>query len=95
LLPDSEQYRGLNDTSYRFYDRQYQDPVWAYTSYDYNYIFIVNDTELSNFNTIFTHEIFHALSMSSGIFDSHPGDKYAKYATDEYLAIKFTQYLGF
>lgn len=94
LIPDTKRYRGLNDLKYRFFDRQQQVEVWGYTSYNNKYIFITSETSIPEFKKVFVHEVFHAISMSSGVFDSHPGDKYEKYKVDEKLARKFTKELG-
>lgn len=94
LIPDTKKYRDLNDMRYRFIDRQQQVEVWGYTSYSNRYVFLISNIDLAEFKTVLVHEVFHAISMSSNVFDSHPGDKYEKYKADEKLARKFTRELG-
>jgi hypothetical protein len=94
FLPESSCYRCLNDEAYRFRYRHVHGRLIGYTDKNTGYAFMssVHDRE---FNTTFMHELFHAMSMYYGVYDSHPGDWSAKTAADEKLAQDFTEWLGY
>lgn len=98
-------YRNLNDLTYRFKNRysEYDSegnpyPIFGYTSYTHNYIFIRNDVLTDNGETnpkfvqTFVHELFHAMSYHFRVYHNHKGDIHA---ADEAYAVKFEEYLGF
>lgn len=103
ILPEDEEYRHLNDTSFRFSKRfnwimPDGNPMLlkGYTDHLDRDIFIFNhilnsDVPNKRFITIYTHEMFHALSYHYHVYQSHSGDKNR---ADESLAIKFTKYLN-
>ena len=94
LIPNSKNYRSMNDVRYRFANRFVKGLLWAYTSRDKKYIFMVNTIHIPEIPMIFSHELFHALSMHYGIFDSHALFDKDKVRIDEGLADEFTVYLG-
>lgn len=91
LIPDGRGYRELNDLKFRFSERPQKEEVWGYTSRTSEYIYMVSNTDLPNFDTIFAHEVYHSLSFNSGLYDNLPGNKSV---VDEKLAREFTRYLG-
>lgn len=94
LLPDTKNYRGMNDMKFRFADRFVKKELWAYTSRDNRYIFMVSSVDIPEMPSIFSHELFHALSMHYGIFDAHANTDSERVAKDEKLALEFEKYLG-
>ena len=89
LLPDTTAYRGLNDTRWRFAYRATQNEVWGYTSHTNSYIFITSDTKSPEFASTFVHELFHAMSLYFGLFETFPGTMNQQFEQDEILARKF------
>lgn len=85
LLADGTGYRQLNDLRYRFQNRfgARGKEVWGYVYRDTHYLFVFNDVDAWNFDDIFIHELFHALSIYYGLFDSHSNK------VDEQLALEF------
>lgn len=100
---DGDDYRNLNDTTFRFKDRtKFTGPnggeidLWGVTERKLSHIFIRNDP-LTNDNEphrvffkVLSHEIFHTLSNHYGIFKSLGRDKQYK---DEQLALKFDAFV--
>jgi hypothetical protein len=86
LLPDTNNYRCLNDTRYRFYSRRIQEgnvPVDGYTDAIHWHTFSLSNRNSKFFKTVFAHEIFHAMNIFNGIDDT------------ESLAEEFTFQLGY
>lgn len=95
LIPDGYCYRCLNDIHFRFKRRGLRQDLWGYTDNNEKYIWTISNTTDSYFKTIYIHEIFHALSMFYGIYDSHhPFNNWERSRADERLAQGFTEYLG-
>lgn len=95
ILPESSNYRCLNDLKYRFKYRQFQGDVIGYTDYNSKYSFVLNDITDSQFNITFVHELFHAMSMYSGAYESHSYNWQNRSSIDESLAQEFTEWLGY
>lgn len=95
LLPEASCYRCLNDTTHRFKYRFVSGNVIGYTDKNAKYSWMISNYQDSEFNTTFVHELFHALSMHYGVYDSHPGTLQQKTETDEVLAKEFTKGLGY
>jgi len=95
FLPEGKCYRCLNDTSYRFKYRFIPGNVIGYTGKDEQYSWVISDYKDPQFNVTFVHELFHALSMHYGVYDSHPGSLKDKTNRDEILAQEFTEGLGY
>lgn len=107
LLPadarSGEEYRNLNDVTWRFRSRSFAHAgsalprVWGYhqrstqTVYLRNDVFNEDGTPNRRFETVFAHEMFHALSYESGLYERHAGDKDAE---EEAMARRFTRGLG-
>ena len=107
LLPadarSGEDYRNLNDVTWRFRSRTFAHEgsalprVWGYhqrstqTVYVRNDVFNEDGTPNRRFETVLAHEIFHALSYGSGLYERRAGDKDAE---EEATARRFTQGLG-
>lgn|GEM_PF-3223162 len=107
LLPadarSGEDYRNLNDVTWRFRSRTFAHEgsalprVWGYhqrstqTVYVRNDVFNEDGTPNRGFETVFAHEMFHALSYGSGLYERHAGDKDAE---EEAMARRFTRGLG-
>jgi len=86
LLPDTRDYRCLNDTRYRFYNRRIQEgnvPVDGYTDIIQWHTFSLSNRSSKFFRTVFAHEIFHGMNLFYGIEDT------------EALAEDFTSQLGY
>lgn len=94
LLRDTTAYRGMNDVRYRFKYRANKKDLWGYTSKLKRFVFMVDTIYIPEMANIFSHELFHALSMHYGVFDSHGNTTAERVRTDEMLASEFTQYLG-
>ena len=105
ILPKDSNYRSLNDSDFRFYFRSksYQNgsviPIWGYHQRMANAIYIFNeirtkekDKFITNpqFKETFSHELFHAMSQQSGLYNSHVGNKDE---VEEKLAQKFAKVL--
>lgn len=95
FLPEASCYRCLNDTSHRFKERFVSGNVIGYTDKDRKYSWMLSAHWDREFNTTFVHELFHALSMHYGVYDSHPGTLEQKTEVDEALAQEFTEGLGY
>jgi len=96
LLPDNTRYRSLNDTRYRFYDRPFRNPIWAYTSHTDEWVFMIGNSQHPEFSDTFVHETYHALTWNTGIFKQLPGRNYKeKRALDEQMAQEFARRLGY
>lgn len=87
--------RGLNDSLDRFKDRTPPEPGSFYggwTAHQRRKIFMRNDLHLEDGSinpkliTIFSHELFHAMSWHYKTFENSE--------KDEMLAVEFTEYLG-
>ena len=86
FLPDTRDYRCLNDTKYRFYSRRIQEgnvAVDGYTDEFNKLTFSLSNRNSKYFKTVFAHETFHALNYFYGIADT------------EKLAEDFTAQLGY
>jgi hypothetical protein len=86
LLPDTKDYRCLNDTKYRFYSRKVQEgdvSVDGYTDEFQRYTFSLSNRNSKYFKTVFAHEVFHAMNYFNRISDT------------ETLAEAFTAQLGY
>lgn len=94
LLPDTKTYRGMNDIKYRFAYRYIKDEVWAYTSRDMHWMWMVSSIDIKEIPQIFSHETFHAMSVHYGLFDAHANTVAERVRIDEELAQEFTEYLG-
>lgn len=94
LLPDSKEYRGLNDVYFRFDSRISKD-VWGYTSKTSSWVWFTADFVDSPIEMIFAHELFHAMSNYYGIMYQHLGSDWEQKFREEALAEKFTDYLGY
>lgn len=95
IVPDGHCYRCLNDTKFRFAERFVRDELWGYTGRDQRYTFTISTVKRPIFKKVFTHEMFHAMSMYYGLYDQHSQDDYVKTETDEQLAEKFVEYMGY
>ncbi|MBE7483093.1 MAG: hypothetical protein HS104_24360 [Polyangiaceae bacterium] len=94
VIPDEDCYRCLNDMTYRFSRRSAQVEVWGYTSLNHRFIFILNQVQVNGkpgllWQKVWVHELFHALSMHYGIFESHAGTDAKRVKIDERYAKKF------
>jgi hypothetical protein len=94
FLSEDTCYRCLNDEEYRFNNRFISGRVIGYTSRNDRYAFMSSKRD-SEFNTTFVHELFHSMSMYYGVYDNHPGTWAQKTIADEYLAVEFTEWLGY
>ena len=86
FLPDTRDYRCLNDTKYRFYDRRIQEGNVSddgYTDKFNKLTFSLSNRNSKYFKTVFAHEIFHAMNYFYSIEDT------------ERLAEDFTAQLGY
>jgi hypothetical protein len=86
LLPDTKDYRCLNDTKYRFYNRTIAEgnvAVDGYTDSIQWHTFSLSNRNSKYFKTVFAHEIFHGMNYFYGIADT------------ETLAEDFTDKLGY
>lgn len=98
LSPDGSCYRCMNDVNHRFYNRFFHNAVWGYTTGDKRYTFMISNTHRKkepSFDKIFTHELFHAMSYASGLYDSYPEQYLLRTDVDEEFAHKFTAYMGY
>lgn len=97
LLPDGSCYRCMNDIAYRFNRRFIKAPLWGYTGRNERFTFTVSDLNLKSpkYNKIFVHELFHAMSMYYGLYDTHAPNDVERTMKDEALAKQFTQYMGY
>ena len=94
MLPDTFEYRGINDRDYRFAYRNADYAVTGYTSKTNRYLFNIANTNDPEWRVSFTHEMFHAMSFYWGLWDTHPGGSQDKLEREEDLAVGFTVYLG-
>jgi len=95
FLPEPRCYRCLNDETYRFKFRHVHGMLIGYTDLNQGYIFMLSDFSDREFNVTFVHELFHAMSMFYGVYNSHPGSWSDKTAADDRLAYAFTDALGY
>jgi hypothetical protein len=95
FLPEPRCYRCLNDEDYRFKYRHVHGALIGYTDLEQRYIFMLSDFSDREFNVTFVHELFHAMSMYYGIYESHVGSWGEKTAADDKLAYEFTETLGY
>lgn len=89
------QYRNLNDNKYRFASRKHKEIryIWGYSDQDSSTVFLRNDVLTSDgreirFSNTFTHELYHAMALYTGIYYTTGED------SDEDLANRFTRFLG-
>lgn len=103
LIPISENFRDLNDTSFRFKDREKTydtngqlNIIWGYTDFNTHLTFIRNDIIdkdgiVSNTTLlVFTHELYHAMSWHFKINDYYHNSA----IIEEAMAQKFTTFMG-
>jgi hypothetical protein len=86
LLPDTKDYRCMNDTKHRFYNRVIQEgnvAVDGYTDAFQSHTFSLSNRNSKYFSTVFAHEVFHGMNYFYGITDT------------ETLAEDFTAQLGY
>lgn len=97
--------RNLNDVTFRFKNRDDKEftpngqlySIWGYTNYNKDTMFmwsmVLNENSSVNqkFATIFSHELFHAMSHYSKLYLNYRGSSAEQ---DEKMAQEFTQYLG-
>lgn len=93
LLPFNKFYRSLNDTKYRFIYRPQKANLLGYTSKNISWIFMIGDMREET-AMVLSHEIFHAMSMHYGIYETHNADINRCGEKDEELADEFTESLG-
>ena len=92
--------RNLNDLKYRFAYRTERSPLWGWFQRANDWAYIRNDvleddgeTINKEFVVVTAHELFHAMSYASGVFQQHkPAEK--RNAVEEEMAQQFTEYLG-
>lgn len=89
LIPDGYCSRCLNDRPGRFTSRFVSGDVWGYTHLRSRYSYLISDLRAPIFPKVFTHELFHALSMYTGVFAAHGGSDWDKVEADEQLAVEF------
>jgi hypothetical protein len=94
LIPDGDCHRCLNDYNGRFATRFTHELVWGYTSLPLRWSFMISDVRSEMFRQVFTHELFHAMSMYYGLYASHWGMWIVKSGEDEELARAFTRSMG-
>lgn len=110
LLPfEGSDYRSLNDSDFRFFDRTKERRedgsvygILGYFAMRPGIIFLRNDVLLPGGEenprtvTIFAHEVFHLMSYSSGLFNSYGPELsfIEKVSIDERNARKFTMSIG-
>jgi len=99
LRRHGEAVRNLNDIDYRFAYRSDKDPLWGFYQRKYDWAYITNDVLKDNgkvnkgFILVVVHELFHAMSYSTGVFHQHrPASN--REAIEEELTQQFTEYLG-
>lgn len=105
IRQDGNLARNLNDSRFRFLnrDKEYTSDgrlytIWGYTDYAHDTMFmwnkVLNEDGSVNrkFLTIFSHEMFHAMSRYSKLYLNYRG---AVGPQDENMAHQFTTYLGF
>lgn len=92
--------RNLNDLKYRFAYRSDQSALWGWHQQSADWVYIRNDvlkddnkTINKMFVVVTAHELFHAMSYESGVYQQHtPASK--RHAIEEEMAQEFTEYLG-
>lgn len=95
LIPDGHCHRCLNDVQGRFAARFPHNELWGYTDLRRQWSFMISDVRSPMFRLVFTHELFHAMSMFYGLYESHSGSTWIeKSDVDEKLARAFTRSLG-
>lgn len=91
--------RSLNDVMYRFVNRQDKDPLWGFYQRRCDWAYITNDVLRDNgkvnpgFILVVVHELFHAMSYTTGVFNQHRPEE-DREEIEEKLAQQFTAYLG-
>lgn len=75
FLKQGSCYRCLNDTKYRFIGRKNQNYVDSYTSQTFEYTFLPNIVDGPKFKLYYMHELYHALSMSRGMYGKDNEEK--------------------
>ncbi len=103
LIPISEDFRNLNDVSFRFKNREktYDDNgqlniIWGYTDFSSHLTFVRNDVIDKNgivnkiTLVIFTHELYHAMSWYFKVNDYYHNSA----IIEEAMAQKFTIFMG-
>lgn len=95
LMRDGYCYRCMNDIKFRFAYRFVRQELWGYTGRDQEYSFTVSAVKMPLYRKIFTHEMFHAMSMYYGLYNQHSSNDYVKTDVDEKLAVDFTTYMGY
>ncbi len=98
LIPDGYCFRCMNDIKHRFTNRFSFGDVWAFTSWPERYIYLTNlvfvgDAPRPVWRKSVIHELWHAQSMSSGIYDHHATDPWDRYDIDERYAERFTAWV--
>lgn len=92
-------HRNLNDVQYRFAYRSVLEPLWGYFQRHANWAYITNDVleddgEINvGFVLVTAHELFHAMSYTTGVFHQHK-PVHRKEEIEEELAEQFTEFLG-
>jgi len=89
-------FRNLNDNIFRFKDRRVHgvEYFWGYYDYNLKTIFSTNDpidineNINNNFESVFAHELYHAISHYTGIYYEVGVEE------EEAMAQRFTDYLG-
>lgn len=95
LLPDGHCYRCLNDREHRFAARTLLGDLWGYTNRADQYVFLTNEifdysgTPKPIWVESVVHELWHAMSQSSGVYYQNWGDE----EIDEQYARKFVGYV--
>lgn len=95
LLIRGNDYRQLNDYTYRFNGRNSIQKLIAYYGWtaDHN-VFIMNDTNHPEFDITFVHELFHAQSFFYGLYYTHhESNNNIRSRVDEQLARSFENYV--
>jgi hypothetical protein len=97
FIPDSKEYRGLNDNKYRFSTRVGSARNLAgYTDILKKHTFMISSTSMkhdSEFRVTFIHELFHGLSFFYGTDGKSANNKII--VQQERLAREFTERLGY
>lgn len=93
---DGDDYRNLQDFVYRFDTRfvknEQKSEVYGWTDRNINYVFVLNDVLDKEdyhppFVEVMSHELFHAISNVSGLYNKIGGDR------DEELAMDFGKFV--
>lgn len=97
------EYRNLNDIEFRFFNRSKEFDengkayaIWGYFQRHESFIYVRNDVLDDNgdrnkeFEKVFAHELFHAMSYTNGVYQQHKGNQDSQ---EEYLAMRFSNSL--